>query len=143
MVKDAELVLSETVSSSVYIEKFRDYVKARASVISMLKEYYGNETLKTIQTYFPNSITEFSIRGRGSLYYGQILYLYASYLEIVLKQKHILQRLNATIKNSLNELIAKMFKSNESNDLKQNTSKQLEQFANPTIQEEENFPTKS
>ncbi|CAO3695820.1 unnamed protein product [Rhizopus stolonifer] len=128
MVKDIELVLSEAVSSSVYIEKFRYYVKTRASVISILKEYYSNETLKTSQTYFPGSITEFSIRARGNLYYGQILHLYASYLEIMLKQKHILQRLNATTKDSLNELIAKMFKSNESNDLKQNASTQLEQL---------------
>ncbi|KAI8064812.1 uncharacterized protein B0P05DRAFT_554441 [Gilbertella persicaria] len=100
------------------------------------------------ESYFPGSVTEFSIR-RGCLYYGDLfvinfrgyypqpkdttstttdLNLYATYLEIMLKQKHIAQRLTATTKNSLNALISNMSLSNEDNGLKHKASTQLEKL---------------
>ncbi|KAI8083355.1 uncharacterized protein B0P05DRAFT_489037, partial [Gilbertella persicaria] len=70
-VKIAQLILSKTVSSSVDITKFRDYIKTRASVTHVLTRYYGNETMTINESYFPGSVTEFSIR-RGCLYYGDL-----------------------------------------------------------------------
>ncbi|KAI8054174.1 uncharacterized protein B0P05DRAFT_561207 [Gilbertella persicaria] len=61
-VKIAQLILSKTVSSSVDITKFRDYIKTRASVTHVLTRYYGNETMTINESYFPGSVTEFSIR---------------------------------------------------------------------------------
>ncbi|KAI8083294.1 uncharacterized protein B0P05DRAFT_610463 [Gilbertella persicaria] len=147
-VKIAQLILSKTVSSSVDITKFRDYIKTRASVTHVLTRYYANETMTINESYFPGSVTEFSIR-RGCLYYGDLfvinfrgyypqpkdttsttadLNLYATYLEIMLKQKHIAQRLTATTKNSLNALISNMSLSNEDNGLKHKASTQLEKL---------------
>ncbi|KAI8098343.1 uncharacterized protein B0P05DRAFT_521553 [Gilbertella persicaria] len=71
LVKIAQLILSKTVSSSVDITKFRDYIKTRASVTHVLTRYYGNETMTINESYFPGSVTEFSIR-RGCLYYGDL-----------------------------------------------------------------------
>ncbi|KAI8086847.1 uncharacterized protein B0P05DRAFT_578073 [Gilbertella persicaria] len=70
-VKIAQLILSKTVSSSVDITKFGDYIKTRASVTHVLTRYYGNETMTINESYFPGSVTEFSIR-RGCLYYGDL-----------------------------------------------------------------------
>ncbi|KAI7904973.1 uncharacterized protein BX663DRAFT_484320 [Cokeromyces recurvatus] len=148
MVKEAERVLSKTKSSSVDFEKFKDYIKARASVTSVLEEYYGNETLRTTKTYFPDSVTNFSIQGKGLLYFGELfvtkirgcypqnknpidsstsLHLYATYLKIMINQKHVARRLDSREKDSLIKIIQRMLNSNdESNDLKQLVSKQLE-----------------
>jgi predicted Zn-dependent peptidase len=42
------------------------------------------------------------------------LYQYVSYLEILLKQQHIAQRLNATTKESLNALLGTMLQTDDS-----------------------------
>jgi hypothetical protein len=56
MIKATEVILSNTKSSSVDVGNYIKYIKARASVDTLLSEYYGNETQKTKKkTYFPDS----------------------------------------------------------------------------------------
>jgi hypothetical protein len=148
MIKAAEVILSNTKSSSVDVGNYIKYIKARASVDTLLSEYYGNETQKTKKTYFPDSCFEFHVNNKGDLYFGHLyitrirgyfpqheiapdsstrFHLYATYLQIMMKQKHISQRLDDTDKAELIKLAAEMFKSNQNN-LKQRASELLEKL---------------
>ncbi|GAA5808780.1 hypothetical protein MFLAVUS_002176 [Mucor flavus] len=49
IIKAAEVGLSKTESFSLKIESYSKYIKARASVDILLREYYGNETYNTTQ----------------------------------------------------------------------------------------------
>ncbi|KAG1140606.1 hypothetical protein G6F37_001162 [Rhizopus arrhizus] len=49
----AEAILSRSEFNSVDLKKFVQYIKIRASVKTTLYEYYGNETTKSKETYFP------------------------------------------------------------------------------------------
>ena len=55
MIKNAETLLSKMQSSTVDLDTFVKYIKTRASVNKILGQYYGNETQKSEEIYFPDS----------------------------------------------------------------------------------------
>ncbi|KAG1139201.1 hypothetical protein G6F37_011160 [Rhizopus arrhizus] len=81
----AEAILSRSESNSVNLKKFVQYIKARASVKTTLYEYYGNETTKSKETYFPESEFDFRVDQKCNLYYDNLfitrIYGFSSQLE--------------------------------------------------------------
>ncbi|KAG1505912.1 hypothetical protein G6F53_010071 [Rhizopus delemar] len=61
VVQKAESILSRSEFNSVKLKKFVQYIKTRASVKNTLYEYYGNETTKSKETYFPESEFDFRV----------------------------------------------------------------------------------
>ncbi|KAG1565310.1 hypothetical protein G6F50_010191 [Rhizopus delemar] len=59
VVQKVEVILSRSESNSVNLKKFIQYIKTRTSVKTTLYEYYGNETTKSKETYFPESEFDF------------------------------------------------------------------------------------
>ncbi|GAA5794846.1 hypothetical protein HPULCUR_000194 [Helicostylum pulchrum] len=112
----AEAALSKTESKSVQLEKFKLYITARALVKNTLYAYYGNETQKPEEVYFPDSRFDFRLDENCNLYYGNLFVVrirsfspqpeqestegfvmsqvYANYLQIILQQYHVSKRLN-------------------------------------------------
>ncbi|KAI9274976.1 hypothetical protein EDC94DRAFT_666624 [Helicostylum pulchrum] len=72
IVKEAEAALSKTESKSVQLEKFKLYITARALVKNTLYAYYGNETQKPEEVYFPDSRFDFRLDENCNLYYGNL-----------------------------------------------------------------------
>ncbi|KAG1565858.1 hypothetical protein G6F50_009677 [Rhizopus delemar] len=72
VVQKAESILSRSESNSVNLKKFIQYIKTRASVKNTLYEYYGNETTKSKETYFPESEFDFRVDQKCNLYYGNL-----------------------------------------------------------------------
>ncbi|KAG0943642.1 hypothetical protein G6F30_005131 [Rhizopus arrhizus] len=72
VVQKAEAILSRSEPNSVDLKKFVQYIKTRASVKSTLCEYYGNETTKSKETYFPESEFDFRVDQKCNLYYGNL-----------------------------------------------------------------------
>jgi hypothetical protein len=103
-------------SNSVNLKKFVQYIKTRPSAKATLYEYYGNKTTNFKETYFPESEFDFRIDQKCNLYYGNLFIaricgvfpqpenystdssvksqLYATYLQTMLQQKHISERLD-------------------------------------------------
>ncbi|KAI7876664.1 uncharacterized protein EV154DRAFT_429682, partial [Mucor mucedo] len=119
IIKAAEVVLSKIESFSVRIKSYSDYIKERASIDILLREYYGNETYNTTQLYFPDSCFIFKVTNKGELYFGNLyvtrirgyypqaqaspddftnFQMYATYLDIMMQQNHMKKRLNNTEK---------------------------------------------
>lgn len=105
--------------------------------------------MKHNRRYFPDYLTEYPIQGKGNLYFGDLfvahirgyfpqkesadesgtLDLYANYLDIMLKQRHISIRLDDSVKNTLIGLIGQIFDDNDSdNNLKQVASQLLQEL---------------
>ncbi|EIE84513.1 hypothetical protein RO3G_09223 [Rhizopus delemar RA 99-880] len=72
VVQKAEAILSRSEPNSVNLRKFVQYIKTRASVKTTLYEYYGNETTKSKETYFPESEFDFRVDQKCNLYYGNL-----------------------------------------------------------------------
>jgi phage major head subunit gpT-like protein len=97
-----------------------------------LYEYYGNETTKSKETYFLESEFDFRVDQKCNLYYGYLFIarirgfspqpenystdssvksqLYATYLQIMLQQKHISERLDDSEKNKDLGLAKEMYR---------------------------------
>ncbi|ORE09056.1 hypothetical protein BCV72DRAFT_321325 [Rhizopus microsporus var. microsporus] len=139
-VKSSEAKLAKTKSSSVKIEEYETYIKTRASVEKVLCSYYGNETLQTKQTYFSNHCFDFHLKNKADLYFGHLGYfpqpnestgidMHATYLELMIKQRHISERLDNGGKAKLLGIVAKMSKeSSDQDSLKQQASQILEKL---------------
>lgn len=52
-VQNAEVILSSTKSHSLKLEDYVHYIKTRAAVNDVLREYYGNETYNASRNYYP------------------------------------------------------------------------------------------
>lgn len=136
-VKSSEAKLAKAKSSSVKIEEYETNIKTRASVEKVLCSYYGNETLQTKQTYFSNHCFDFHLKNKANLYFGHLFVakirgyfpqsneptsidMHATYLELIIKQRHISERLDNDDKAKLLEIVAKMSKeSSDQDSLKQ------------------------
>ncbi|KAG1019887.1 hypothetical protein G6F26_009744 [Rhizopus arrhizus] len=123
VVQKAETILSRSEFNSVDLKKFVQYIKTRASVKNTLYEYYGNETTKSKEKYFPESEFDFRVDKKCNLYYGNLpigrihgffpqpenystgssvnSQLYATYLQTMLQQKHISERLDDNEKSKV------------------------------------------
>ncbi|KAI7895473.1 uncharacterized protein EV154DRAFT_573288 [Mucor mucedo] len=127
IIKAAEVVLSKIESFSVKITNYSNYIKERASVDILLREYYGNETYNTTQVYFPDSCFEFKVTNKGELYFGNLyvtrirgyypqpqappddftnFQMYATYLDIMMQQNHVKRRLNNTEKAEILKIMS-------------------------------------
>ncbi|KAG2192045.1 hypothetical protein INT47_006692 [Mucor saturninus] len=141
-IKAAEVVLSKIESFSVKIEDYSNYIKERASVDILLREYYGNETYNTTKVYFPDSCFEFKVTNKGKLYFGNLyvtripgyypqpqappddytnFQMYATYLDIMMQQNHVKRRLNDMEKAE----ILKIMSETDQVDLLRNRTSQL------------------
>ncbi|KAG1039418.1 hypothetical protein G6F43_012505 [Rhizopus delemar] len=142
--------LSRCESNSVNLKKFVHYIKTRASVKTTLYEYYGNETTKSKETYFPESEFDFRVDQKCNLYYGNLFIakirgffpqlenystdssvksqLYATYLQIMLQQKHISERLDDSEKSKVLELAKEMYRRPQQNNYKKTISTALEKL---------------
>ncbi|KAG1290811.1 hypothetical protein G6F66_008331 [Rhizopus arrhizus] len=123
VVQKAEAILSRSEPNSVNLKKFVQYIKTRALVKNTLYEYYGNETTKSKEKYFPESEFDFRVDKKCNLYYGNLpigrihgffpqpenystgssvnSQLYATYLQTMLQQKHISERLDDNEKSKV------------------------------------------
>ncbi|KAG1137908.1 hypothetical protein G6F37_011908 [Rhizopus arrhizus] len=72
VVQKAKAILSRSESNFVDLKKFVQYIKTRGSVKATLYEYYGNETTKSKETYFPESEFDFRVDQKCNLYYGNL-----------------------------------------------------------------------
>ncbi|KAG0821505.1 hypothetical protein G6F26_011539 [Rhizopus arrhizus] len=130
VVQKVETILSRSESNSVNLKKFVQYIKTRASVKKTLYEYYENETTKSKETYFPESEFDFRVDQKCNLYYGNLFIarirdffpqpenystdsfvksqLYTTYLQTLLKQKHISERLDDSEKSKILVLAKEM-----------------------------------
>ncbi|KAI7898397.1 uncharacterized protein BX663DRAFT_555906 [Cokeromyces recurvatus] len=144
MVESAEALLSKTPSSTVDVVKFVDYIKTRSSVENVLNQNYGNETKSSKDLYFPGSLFDFRVDEKSNLYFGHLFVLnirgivsspdtrtqsqlYHTYLQLMLQQRHISERLGDGVKNTVLELAEKMIADEEVN-LKQHISELLEKL---------------
>ncbi|KAG1052393.1 hypothetical protein G6F43_005460 [Rhizopus delemar] len=146
----SEAILSRSESNSVNLKKFVQYIKTRASVKNTLYEYYGNETTKSKETYFPESEFDFRVDQKCNLYYGNLFIariggflpqpknystdssvesqLYVTYLQIMLQQKHISERLNDSEKSKVLGLAKEMYRQPQQNSYKKTISTALEKL---------------
>ncbi|KAG1038652.1 hypothetical protein G6F43_012661 [Rhizopus delemar] len=149
-VQKAEAILSRSESNSVNLKKFVQYIKTRASVKTNLYEYYGNETTKSKETYFPESEFDFRVDQKCNLYYGNLFIakirgffpqpenystdssvksqLYATYLQIMLQQKHISERLDDNEKSKVLGLAKEIYRRPEQSNYKKTISTALEKL---------------
>src|SRR6478735_12738411 len=72
VVQKTEVTLSRSESNSIILKKFVQCIKTRASVKNTSYEYYGNETTKSKETYFPESDFDFRVDQKCNLYYGNL-----------------------------------------------------------------------
>ncbi|KAG0765571.1 hypothetical protein G6F24_004317 [Rhizopus arrhizus] len=115
-----EAILSRSESNSVSLKKFVQYTKKRASVKTTLYEYYGNETTKTKETYFPESEFDFRV--------DQNSQQYAIYLQTMLQQKHISARLDDSEKSKFVVLAKEMYRRPQQINYKETISTALEKL---------------
>ncbi|GAA5807290.1 hypothetical protein MFLAVUS_000647 [Mucor flavus] len=149
IIKAAEVGLSKTESFSLKIESYSNYIKARASVDILLREYYGNETYNTTQVYFPNSCFEFNLTNKGELYFGNLyvtrirgyypqtqvppdaftnFQIYATYLEIMMQQHHVKRRLKNIEKAEILKIAEKTLETGQVDLLRKRASQLLEKL---------------
>ncbi|KAG1392031.1 hypothetical protein G6F60_012263 [Rhizopus arrhizus] len=124
VVQKAEAILSRSESNSVDLKKFVQYIKTRASVKTILYEYYGNETTKSKETYFPESEFDFRVDQKISVNSQ----LYATYLQIMLQQKHISERLDDSEKSKVLGLAKEMCRRPHQSNYKKTISTVLERL---------------
>ncbi|KAI7904686.1 uncharacterized protein BX663DRAFT_541673 [Cokeromyces recurvatus] len=144
MVESDEALLSKTPSSTVDVLKFVDYIKTRSSMEKVLNQYYGNETKSSKDLYFPGSLFDFCVDEKSNLYFRHLFVLniqdivsspdtrtqsqpYHTYLQLMLQQRHISERLDDGVKNTVLELAEKMIVDEEVN-LKQHIGELLEKL---------------
>ncbi|KAG0765925.1 hypothetical protein G6F24_004031 [Rhizopus arrhizus] len=150
VVQKAEAILYRSESNSVNLKKFVQYIKTRASVKNNLYEYYGNETTKSKETYFPESDFDFRVDQKCNLYYGNLFIartrgffprpknystdssvepqMYATYLQTMLQQKHISERLDDSEKSKVLELAKEMCRRPQQSNYKKTISTALEKL---------------
>ncbi|KAG0752776.1 hypothetical protein G6F24_013382 [Rhizopus arrhizus] len=150
VVQKAEAILSRSESNSVDLKKFIQYIKTRASVKNTLYEYYENETTKSKETYFPESEFDFRVDQKCNLYYGNLFIarirgffpqpenystdssvksqLYTIYLQTMLQQKHISERLDDSEKSKVLELAKEMCRRPQQSNYKKTISTALEKL---------------
>ncbi|KAI7907664.1 uncharacterized protein BX663DRAFT_528421 [Cokeromyces recurvatus] len=144
MVESAEALLSKTPLTTVDVVKFVDYIKTRSSMENILNQYYGNKTKSSEVLYFPGSLFSFRVDEKSNLDFGHLFVLnirgvvsspdtrtqsqlYHMYLQLMLQQRHISERLDDGVKNTVLELAEKMIADEEVN-LKQHISELLEKL---------------
>ncbi|KAG1275899.1 hypothetical protein G6F65_009590 [Rhizopus arrhizus] len=137
-------------SNSVDLKRFVQYIKTRASVKNTLYEYYENETTKSKETYFPESEFDFRVDQNCNLYYGNLFIarirgffpqpenystdssvksqLYPTYLQTMLQQKHISERLDDSEKSKVLELAKEMCRRPQQSNYKKTISTALEKL---------------
>ncbi|KAG1441056.1 hypothetical protein G6F56_011652 [Rhizopus delemar] len=108
------------------MESYQEYIKARASVGTLLADYYGDETLAFENVYFSEDrCFQFNVTRKGDLYFGKLfvvrirghypqpeslpdlptrLQIYGIYIGIMLQQSHISERLTDDGKDKLVKL---------------------------------------
>ncbi|KAG1138193.1 hypothetical protein G6F37_009653 [Rhizopus arrhizus] len=59
-------------NSTLNLKKFVQYIKTRALVKNTLYEYYGNETTKSKEVYFPESEFDFRVNQKCNLYHQNL-----------------------------------------------------------------------
>ncbi|KAG1296531.1 hypothetical protein G6F66_003379 [Rhizopus arrhizus] len=150
VVQKAEAILSRSESNSVDLKKFVQYIKTRASIKNTLYEYYENETTKSKETYFPESEFDFRVDQKCNLYYGNLFIarirgffpqpenystdssvepqMYATYLQTMLQQKHISERLDDSEKSKVLELAKEMCRRPQQSNYKKTISTALEKL---------------
>ncbi|KAG1641913.1 hypothetical protein G6F44_005356 [Rhizopus delemar] len=150
VVQKAEAILSRSEPNSVNLRKFVQYIKTRVSVKTTLYEYYGNETTKSKETYFPESEFDFRVDQKCNLYYGNLFIakirgffpqpknystdssvksqLYVTYLQIILQQKHISERLDDSEKSKVLGLAKEMYRRPQESNYKKTISTALEKL---------------
>ncbi|KAG1042688.1 hypothetical protein G6F43_011834 [Rhizopus delemar] len=150
VVQKAEAILSRSESNSVNLKKFVQYIKTSASVKNTLYEHYGNETIKSKEIDFPKSEFDFRVDQKCNLYYGNLLIakicgffpqpknystdgslksqLYAIYLQIMLQQKHISERLDDNEKSKVLGLAKEMYRRSQKSNYKKTISTALEKL---------------
>ncbi|PHZ09527.1 uncharacterized protein RHIMIDRAFT_240649 [Rhizopus microsporus ATCC 52813] len=115
-VKSSEAKLAKTKSSSVKIEEYETYIKTRASVEKPICTL-DICSLARIRGYFPQPNESTGID------------MHATYLELMIKQRHISERLDNGGKAKLLGIVAKMSKeSSDQDSLKQQASQILEKL---------------
>ncbi|KAG1389318.1 hypothetical protein G6F60_013392 [Rhizopus arrhizus] len=150
VVQKAEAILSRSESNSVDLKKFVQYIKTRTSIKNILYEYYENETTKSKETYFPESEFDFRVDQKCNLYYGNLFIarirgffsqpenystdssvksqLYATYLQTMLQQKHISERLDDNEKSKVLGLAKEMYRRPQQSNYKKAISTALERL---------------
>ncbi|KAG1151747.1 hypothetical protein G6F38_001044 [Rhizopus arrhizus] len=124
MVQKAKAILSRSEFNSVNLKKFVQYIKTRPSAKATLYEYYGNKTTYFKETYFPESEFDFRI-DQKSLRKSQ---LYATYLQTMLQQKHISERLDNSEKSKVLGLAKEMYRQPQQSNCKKTISTALEKL---------------
>ncbi|KAG1149874.1 hypothetical protein G6F37_001259 [Rhizopus arrhizus] len=137
-------------SNSVDLKKFVQYIKTRASVKNTLYEYYEKETTKSKEAYFPESEFDFRVDQNCNLYYGNLFIarirgffpqpgnystdssvksqLYPTYLQTMLQQKHISERLDDSEKSKVLGLAKEMCRRPQQSNYKKTISTALEKL---------------
>ncbi|KAG1153588.1 hypothetical protein G6F37_010221 [Rhizopus arrhizus] len=150
VVQKAEAILSRPESNSVNLKKFVQYIKTRASIKNILYEYYENKTTKSKETYFPESEFDFRVDQKCNLYYGNLFIarirgffpqpenystdssvkpqLYATYLQTMLQQKHISERLDDSEKSKVLGQAKEMYRRPHQSNYKKTISTVLERL---------------
>ncbi|GAA5817186.1 hypothetical protein MFLAVUS_010728 [Mucor flavus] len=128
IIKAAEVGLSKTESFSLKIESYSNYIKARASVDILLREYYGNETYNTTQVYFPNSCFEFNLTNKVPPNAFTNFQIYATYLEIMMQQHHVKRRLKNIEKAEILKIAEKTLETGQVDLLRKRASQLLEKL---------------
>ncbi|KAG1291164.1 hypothetical protein G6F66_008042 [Rhizopus arrhizus] len=150
VVQKAEAILSTSESNSVNLKKFVQYIKTRASVKATLYEYYGNETTKSKETYFLESEFDFGVDQKYNLYYRNLFIArihgffpqhenystdssvksqqYAIYLQTMLQQKHISERLDDSEKSKFVVLTKEVYRRPQQSNYKETISTALEKL---------------
>ncbi|KAG1376449.1 hypothetical protein G6F61_007586 [Rhizopus arrhizus] len=135
VVQEAEAILSRSESNSVDSKKFVQYIKTRAlsketyfpesefdfRVDQKCNLYYGNLFIARIRGFFPqpeNYSTDSSIKSQ----------LYATYLQTMLQQKHISERLDDSEKSKVLGLEKEMCRRPRQSNYKKTTSTALEKL---------------
>ncbi|KAI9483772.1 MAG: hypothetical protein EXX96DRAFT_632426 [Benjaminiella poitrasii] len=91
----AESILSGTHPSSVNLDKFAQYIEARASVDGLLNQYYGNDT-----NHFPQNSTLPDETANCQLY--------TVYIKLIIQQNHVTKRLDTRVTEEVFELTEEM-----------------------------------
>lgn len=124
-VQNAEVILSSTKSHSLKLEDYVHYIKTRAAVNNVLREYYGNETYNASRNYYPGVRFIFWVKHSGDLHFGNTFItrrrewrfgidgaiysqMFPTYVDLLIQQKHIFNRFKEEERAKINGIVLHM-----------------------------------
>ncbi|KAG1137651.1 hypothetical protein G6F37_011068 [Rhizopus arrhizus] len=136
--KSSSKAIKEATRKKIYrlCNQFVQYIKTRASVKNTLYEYYGNETTKSKETYFPESEFDFRVDQKCDLYYGN---LFIARIRVFFSQPENCST-DSSVKSQLYATYLQQSSSTGKRDVQTTTAKQLQKTISTALEKLQLLP---